>query len=147
MKQVGYIENGILHTKRIEPLTVTRNGVETIITEDEQIAKLSTEWKKVDDIDGTQLQAAAGYHVRVTPYDAGDKISYKYETIFDAQSRKNEIATLKEELDGSDYKVIKCYEASLLGNDLPYDIDALHAERQSIRDKINALEEELLNKG
>lgn len=147
MKQVGYIENGILHTKRIEPQTITRDGMTTTITEEEQIAQLSTEWKEVDAIDATQLNAAAGYHVRITPYDAGDKISYKYETVFDAQARKNEIATLKAELDGSDYKVAKCYEASLLGETLPYDIGVLHAERQAIRDKINALEEELLNKG
>ena len=41
----------------------------------------------------------------------------------------------------SDYKVIKCYEYSLAGLDLPYDIEALHAEREAIRDEIRKLED------
>ena len=36
-----------------------------------------------------------------------------------------------------DYKVIKCMEAFLCGEPLPYDIVALHAERQTLRDIIN----------
>ena len=31
-------------------------------------------------------------------------------------------------------------EASLLGRPMPYDVAALHAERQALRDRINALE-------
>ncbi len=50
------------------------------------------------------------------------------------------IAALKAELAESDYKVTKCYEASLIGDSLPYDIAELHRERQSIRDEINRLE-------
>lgn len=44
------------------------------------------------------------------------------------------------ELGSSDYKIIKCMEAFLCGDPLPYDIVALHAERQSLRDIINNLE-------
>ena len=51
-----------------------------------------------------------------------------------------EIAKLKAELESTDYKIIKCYEAQLVGEELPYDVVALHAERQSLRDKINELE-------
>jgi hypothetical protein len=47
---------------------------------------------------------------------------------------------LKAKLDGTDYKVIKCYEYQLTGLELPYDIVELHAERQTIREQINALE-------
>ena len=50
------------------------------------------------------------------------------------------IAELKAELDSTDYKIIKCSECSLAGVELPYDIIALHAERQAIRDEINTLE-------
>lgn len=50
------------------------------------------------------------------------------------------IAELKAELESTDYKIIKCYEAQLVGEELPYDVVALHAERQSLRDKINELE-------
>ena len=39
-----------------------------------------------------------------------------------------------------DWKVVKCMEANLLGNTPPYDIEALSAERQNVRDRINELE-------
>ena len=52
-----------------------------------------------------------------------------------------QIRKLKEKLSATDYKVIKCAECQLLGLDMPYDVDALHAERQAIRDEINRLEE------
>lgn len=47
------------------------------------------------------------------------------------------IADMKQELASSDYKVIKCMECFLLGKELPYDINALHEERQAQRDEIN----------
>ena len=43
----------------------------------------------------------------------------------------------------TDYKVIKCYEYSLVGLELPYDIEALHEEREYIREEIRRLEEKL----
>ena len=42
-----------------------------------------------------------------------------------------------------DWKVIKCYEASLAGHELPYDITELMEARQAVRDKINELQEQL----
>lgn len=51
-----------------------------------------------------------------------------------------EVAVLKDELQATDYKIIKCYEYQLAGLELPYDIAELHSERQAIRDQINALE-------
>ena len=51
------------------------------------------------------------------------------------------IRKLKEQLAATDYKVIKCAECQLLGEELPYDIIQLHAERQAIRDEINRLEQ------
>lgn len=53
---------------------------------------------------------------------------------------EREIAALKERLAGTDYKVIKCMECSLLGEPLPYDAAELHEERQAVRDEINGLE-------
>lgn len=50
------------------------------------------------------------------------------------------IDRLKEKLNASDYKVIKCYEASLINANMPYDTAELHKERQEIRDEINRLE-------
>lgn len=50
------------------------------------------------------------------------------------------IAKLKKQLAETDYKVIKCNEASLIGEELPYDMEEVHKERQEIRDEINRLE-------
>ena len=55
----------------------------------------------------------------------------------------NRINAFKADLESSDYKIIKCFEYSLLNRELPYNLDALHAERQAMRDKINELEFEL----
>lgn len=52
------------------------------------------------------------------------------------------IAELKKQLSATDYKVIKCAESQLLGQEMPYDVAALHADRQAIRDEINCLEQE-----
>ena len=55
----------------------------------------------------------------------------------------SEIERLKSELQESDYKVIKCAEAMAVGAEMPYDVESLHNERQSLRDKINKLESEV----
>jgi ornithine carbamoyltransferase len=51
-----------------------------------------------------------------------------------------EIRNAKAELANSDYKIIKCMEAYLCGEELPYNITELHAERNTKRNKINELE-------
>ena len=56
-----------------------------------------------------------------------------------------DIESLKSELQESDYKVIKCAEAICLNAELPYNMTALHKERQALRDKINELESEVQN--
>lgn len=59
--------------------------------------------------------------------------------------KSEEIEHLKSELQESDYKVIKCAEAICLNAELPYNMTALHNERQALRDKINELESEVQN--
>ena len=59
--------------------------------------------------------------------------------------RYMEIERLKSELQDSDYKVIKCAEAMAVGGEMPYNMTALHNERQALRDKINELEKALNN--
>lgn len=61
----------------------------------------------------------------------------------DMEAVKAEIETLKASLSNTDYQVIKCYEATLIGATLPYDIEALHTERQAIREKIKEKEAQL----
>lgn len=56
-----------------------------------------------------------------------------------------EIETLKKELAATDYQIIKCSECSLAGEEMPYDIGALHTERQATRDEINDLELKVLS--
>lgn len=54
-----------------------------------------------------------------------------------------QIADLKARIAASDYKVIKTYEYTLLGEQTEYDMEAVHAERQALRDQINILETQL----
>ena len=65
------------------------------------------------------------------------------------QEKQQEIITLQAHLASKnseigDYRVIKCYEATLSGaKTMPYDTTTLLAERQKVRDKINALQAEV----
>ena len=65
------------------------------------------------------------------------------------QEKQQEIINLQAHLASKnseigDYRVIKCYEATLSGaKTMPYDTTTLLAERQKVRDKINALQEEI----
>ena len=66
----------------------------------------------------------------------------KYNRLIDKKSIEDEINKLKEELNSTDYKIIKCSEYQLAQLEPPYDIAELHATRQVLRDKINELESE-----
>ena len=62
-------------------------------------------------------------------------------------ARQQQISQLTAQIDGlkaqiaaSDYKVIKTYEYTLIGEQTEYDMEAVHAERQALRDQINTLE-------
>ena len=65
------------------------------------------------------------------------------------QEKQQEIINLQAHLERKnseigDYRVIKCYEATLSGaKTMPYDTTTLLAERQKVRDKINALQAEV----
>lgn len=50
------------------------------------------------------------------------------------------IAELEEQLRSNDYKVIKCFEASAVSGEMPYDIAKLHAARERARSEINELQ-------
>lgn len=147
--EYGYInESGYLRTRELqEQRRQYRDGNEIktrIITIEEQAEELSLKgWKPVDLLDNERMKAPEGYIVRIIPYDAGERISFRYEQERDVTKIRMDIKTLKESLSASDYKIIKCYEASLIGDTLPYDIVKLHRERQAIRDKINEIENTL----
>lgn len=65
-------------------------------------------------------------------------------TFYDLNFEKNQkIQELKVQLKTTDYRIIKCYEYSCVGKELPYDISTLHTERQTLRNEINALQAEI----
>ena len=61
---------------------------------------------------------------------------------------ESELRELKSELQANtsgigDWKIVKALEYKLAGKEMPYDIMELNANRQAIRDRINAIETEL----
>lgn len=145
MVEYGKIEDGYLRIREIEPIINRKQNADGTITEvvlsvEEQVALLPTGWKPVDTMDENSMQSNdPDYIVVAVPYDNGDRISYRYEKRFDYQRIKQQVAELKQALADSDYKITKCYEASLLGQELPYDVASLHIERQNQRNQINEL--------
>lgn len=152
MVEYGYInENGYLVSRILEEYTERYRDdedgeiKERVISIEDQISLL-VGWKPVDLVDDTKLQCPENYSVRIIPYDAEDKISYRYEQKFNTKSVQEKIDKLKNSLTSSDsnigdYRITKCYEASLIGLDMPYNIEELHHKRQAVRDEINQLEE------
>lgn len=80
------------------------------------------------------MYEAAGYLPYTPPQPTDEEIA--------EQERQASIESLKMQLSESDYKVIKVAECAAVGEAAPYDVAALHQERQALRDQINALEGE-----
>lgn len=81
-----------------------------------------------------EMLADAGWQ-KVEPHQPSDEE-------LAAIAKAAEVEELKTQLAESDYKVIKIAECVACGLPLPYDAEALHSERQAIRDRINELEGE-----
>lgn len=79
------------------------------------------------------MYAEAGYYPYTPPQPSDAEVA--------EMERQATIESLKMQLAESDYKVIKIAECLACGLDAPYDVAALHQERQALRDQINALEE------
>lgn len=86
------------------------------------------------------------------PVSAPGVIPHNYRPIFQEKNGKvvqeweaypnyEEIERLKKKLTDTDYRIIKCTEASLLQEPVPYDVAELCNSRQQIRNEINRLEE------
>lgn len=94
----------------------------------------------LDFVASEQPQVESG-QIAVDSYKIIDgKMVQFWEIKTDPEPIKKQIDELKQQLSESDYRVMKCYECSLVDKTLPYDIGALHTERQAIRDEINRLE-------
>jgi hypothetical protein len=70
-----------------------------------------------------------------------DDLDYIEINIKDEKSRR--VDFLKNELQKTDYKVVKCYEAFMRQLPLPYNLEELSTQRDAWRAEINQLEEEL----
>ena len=142
----GYFEDGFLRVVNLEPEVRNYKQPDGTIRKvtvsiEEQLTERTERLKPIDDLDEETMEAATEGHLVIpTPYDAGDRISFRYTTIVDKKFYNSQIQVLKQQLEDGDYKVTKCYEASLVGEPAPYDIQQLHTERQTLRAQINELE-------
>jgi hypothetical protein len=92
---------------------------------DELIKKQEIGFEIIDDGNGKPISTV--------PLDSINKESIK----------KRKIKEIKENLNSTDYKVTKCYEAFMRQQPLPYNLEELSAQRDAWRAEINQLEEEL----
>lgn len=53
---------------------------------------------------------------------------------------EQELVSLEWALKATDYEIIKAYEYEKCGIKAPYDMDAVHKERQAKRDRINEIQ-------
>lgn len=67
---------------------------------------------------------------------------YKYNN--EKALAQSEILRLKKELSDDDYKIIKTFEAKMLSEEAPYDVNALANERNAKRRRINELEHQFV---
>lgn len=55
--------------------------------------------------------------------------------------KKGKIRELKQNLSETDFKILKCYEANLLNEQMPYDVLELISQRKEWRRQLNEIEE------
>jgi hypothetical protein len=69
----------------------------------------------------------------------GEKVYQIWNVVVDSFYYVSQINKLKQQLESSDYKIMKCYELSMIGEPMPYDVFQMHTERQDLRDEINRI--------
>lgn len=117
----------------------------------------TTAWIEIDGGAGDRYHHSQGNYLAKGLIDENGCFNYKFidgvvteRTADEKQAEMSiannarEVASLKVQLEETDYKIIKCSEYQLAGLELPYDIAALHTERQALRDRINELETTLI---
>lgn len=119
-------------------LIVKRKEIEDQRTE--QLENLDTFKEFITSVFASEL----GEYDSPKPYyiEEGDSVLQKWEIVKNDPAKiASKISLLKSELEGSDYKVMKCYEATITSSEeMPYDVTELTKERQEVRDEINRLE-------
>ncbi len=95
-------------------------------------------WYELSDDGSVYTEPVAPVQPEPTPAELAEQ--QKQQQIIQLAAQ---IDSLKAQIAASDYKVIKTYEYTLLGEQTEYDMEAVHAERQALRDQINTLETQL----
>jgi hypothetical protein len=94
----------------------------------------------LDYMPSEQPTCESGYKAVDSCVVENGKVVQSWSIEIDTEMIQNQINELEIQLSATDYKVAKCWEYSLVGETLPYDIETLHTERQAIRDEINRLQ-------
>lgn len=145
----GWFENGCLRTVELEDRIqrYDEDGVtkEITISVDHYIEVARSQGlKPVDPLDTERMEThEEDYITLAEAVEYEDHIGWNYRDEPDFPKFKREIKSLQDELASTDYRVIKCYEASLVGDPMPYDIQELRTTREAARARINILEEQL----
>lgn len=128
----------VVNTKfeTITEYDLTKGRLSNVKAPKEGVTPLGTEIV-VKTTKGKEIKKKKRYY---TPEELEDVQMY---IPFPEPTLKEKIKSLKSKLAATDYKVIKCSECQLLGEEMPYDVAALHAERQTLRNQINELEAQL----
>ena len=113
--------------------------------------------KYIDDAYQYQIKDFNSYkrYTETIPEGAGELDSYEFfftetenEIVRNFRIIKNDkrkvaekINELKQKIADTDWKVVRCYEASLMNEDMPYNVKELGKYRASIRSEIKRLQE------
>lgn len=131
--QLAKFENGVLTTTCAD--SEDRDMINTMVADG---FKLYIE-EPAPEVELSEFQALELRH-----REEAHQIVAHYQLVDNSPDRiAAEIASLKAELAATDYQVIKSYEYTLAGVEPPYDIAELHSQRQTIRDRLEELEEYL----
>lgn len=126
-----------------KPVFIVRKGLEADVYLRKNISPLpDTNLFSAEEVMYTTYYTDTLYDEVVASFDSCYAYGEVVETVRGIESK---IKLLQTELNNEDYKIIKCMEAQLCSETLPYDIDALHTKRQQIRIEINTLQEQLKN--
>ena len=121
---------------------MSTNEIELIFCPDGHSEKIA-EYKKNgygEFVPGKQPEVEPGFVAADSFKTKKGKVVQSWEVKRDPTYTKKQIDELKAQLAATDYKIIKCIEASLTGEQLPYDPKVVHKQRQAIRDEVNRLQ-------
>lgn len=150
---IRVMREGVVNVRPEEPTADNISGFTCYL--DPQMERMAGDYTNYrtryrdSDENGMYLSTGEVYVAPPTPPEPESEPEPTPEEIAE-QERQEQIAEiqiqivgLKAQIDATDYRIIKAYEYSQVGLETDYDLQALHLERQELRDQINELEQEL----